>query len=261
MGEISGLLTKLLENAPLTTLFIGVFLTIFSGVEKIPIGNTTLNVSPQVKLILLIIGIALTLVSTLSLFKDNFFNTIEKHGDSGRKAQQELAAKQASIDKLNILVQEIRAFVELQKDEVSLEVVDILNGAKNKAREYQKEVMASRLTAKWLSSKKKALVQSMKFSDLNSKTLDEFQHEIERYVELIIESLVDGTDITPGYRKIVFHIGYPFPYVEAIRSLKSQISNKGEFNIYASGLEELGIERLNNCIDNLVKDILSESSG
>ena len=71
MDKISELLSKLLDNSSLTILFIGVLLLIFSGAEKIPLGNTTLSISQPVKLILLGIGIVLVLISILSL-KDQY---------------------------------------------------------------------------------------------------------------------------------------------------------------------------------------------
>jgi len=258
MDKIPELLSKLLENSSLTTLFIGVFLTIFSGVEKIPVGNTTLDISPQVKLILLVIGVALTLVSTFSLFKDKLLKTPTKNEDSDIRAQQELNNKQDSIIKLEGLIQEISSFVESRNDEVSREIVDILNGVKNQAYEFEKEYRESKLAAQWLSNKNQKILQTIKFSDLNARTLEEFRAEIKRYVELIIESLERGTYIAPRMRGIAFHIGNPFPYVQAIQSLKSQI--KHEFDIHPDGLEEPEFERLNKHIDRIIEVIRRESS-
>lgn len=258
MEKISELLSKLLDNSSLTALFIGVFLIIFSGVEKIPIGNSTLDISPQVKLILLAIGVVLTIVSTLSLFKGRLFEIPKKRSDSGIEARRELDEKQDSITKLEELLQEIRAFVESRNDEVSLAVIDILNGVRDQAREFEKEAREYRLAAQWLSSKKQIILQSIKFSDLNSRTLEEFRSEIQKYIELIIESLEKAKHIAPRTREIMFHIGNPFPYIKAIQSLKSQIRH--EFDIRANGLEETEIERLNDCIDKLIEVIRRESS-
>jgi len=258
MDKISELLSKLLDNSSLTILFVGVLLVIFSGVEKIPLGNTTLSISQPVKPILLVIGISLVLISTLFLFKDKLFKTPKKSVDSHVKARQELNAKQDSITKLEGLIQEIKAFVESRNDEVSLAVIDILNGVRDQAREFEKEARESRLAAQWLSSKKQTVLQSIKFSDLNSRTLEEFRGEIQRYIELIIESLEKVKYIAPRAREIAFHIGNPFPYTQAIQSLKSQINR--ELDVHPDGLEPKEIERLNNYIDRLIEVIRRESS-
>jgi hypothetical protein len=258
MDKIFELLSKLLDNSSLTTLFIGVFLIIFSGVERIPIGNVTLEISSQAKLILLLTGIFLTLVSTLSLFKDKIFKMPKKSGSIDINDRQELDDKQDAILKLEELVKEIRAFVESRSDEVSLAVIDILNGVRDQAREFEREARDSRLAAKWLSSRKQKLLQSIKFSDLNSKTLEDFRAEVQKYIELIIESLENAKYIAPRAREIVFHITNPFPYVQAIQSLKSQIAH--ELNIHPDGLEATEIEKLNNCIDKLIEVIRRESS-
>lgn len=259
MDKIPELLSKLLENSSLTTLFLGVFLIIFSGVEKIPIGSTTLTVSPQVKTILLVLGLILTFVSTLSLFKDKVFKTLRgKRSENSIKTRKELEEKQDSITKLEGLVQEIRTFVESRNDEVSLAVIDILNGVRDQAREFEKAARESRLAAQWLSSKKQAILQSVKFSDLNSRTLEEFRAEVQRYIELIIESLEKAKYIAPRARNITFHVGNPFPYVQAIQSLKSQIELESDRQL--DGLKETELERLNGCIDSLIEVIRRESS-
>jgi regulator of PEP synthase PpsR (kinase-PPPase family) len=259
MDKIPELLSKLLENSSLTTLFLGIFLIIFSGVENIPVGSAFLIVSSQVKTILLALGIILTSVSTLSLFKDKIFKPSKgKRSENNIKNQKELEEKQDSIVKLEVLVQEIRTFVESRNDEVSLAVIDILNGVRDQAREFEKAARESRLAAQWLSSKKQTILQSAKFSDLNSQTLEKFRAEIQRYIELVIESLEKAKYIAPRARDITFHVGNPFPYVQAIESLKSQI--EFESNRHPDGLKETELERLNGCIDNLIEVVRRESS-
>jgi hypothetical protein len=258
MDKIPELLLKLLENSSLTTLFTGIFLIIISGIEKVPLGDATLSIYPQVKVALFITGIALTLISSLSLFKGKLFTTPRSRGDSATKTRQELNEKQNSITRLEGLIQEIRTLVESRNDGVSLAVIEILNGVRDQTREFERAAGESRLAAQWLSNKKQKILQSIKFSDLNSKTLEEFRTEVKRYIELVIESLENAKYIAPRAREIAFHIGNPFPYIEAMRALKAQV--KHEFDLYSNGLEESEFQRLNEHIDKLIEVIRRENS-
>ncbi|NJL37014.1 MAG: hypothetical protein HC899_09745 [Leptolyngbyaceae cyanobacterium SM1_4_3] len=259
MDKIPELLSKLLENYPLATLFLGVFLVAFSGIEKLPLGSTTVNISSQVKLVLLIIGLILTIVSILSLFKEQLPNSLKMtDGRDDYTIQEELEKQKAVVTELEELVREIKAFVESRNDETSLAVLDILNGVKDQAREYAKAARESRLAAKWLRSKQQSLLLSIKHSDFNSKHLEEFRSEIQKYLELVIESLEKSKYIAPRARKISFHIGNPFPYVKALQVLKKQIER--EFSNNQDELKETELARLNDCIDNLAEVIRRESS-
>ncbi len=259
MDKIPDLLLKLLENSPLATLFLGIFLVAFSGIEKLPLGNSTVDVSPQIKLVLLVIGLILTTVSVLSLFKDKLpsFLRIPSSKDN-LKAQEESQKQKAVAAKLEELIQEIKAFVESRNDETSLAVLDILNGVKDQAREFEKAVRDSRLAAKWLRAKQQSFLQTIKPSDSNSKNLEEFRSEIQEYLKLVIESLEKAKYIAPRARDIKFHLGNPFPYIQALQGVKAQIEK--EFKSNQDGLKETEFERLNDCINNLAEVIRRESS-
>lgn len=258
MDKIPELLLKLLENSSLATLFFGVFLIILGGAEKLPLGNTTLTISSQVKVILLIVGIALTLISTLTLFKNKLFR-INKGGNRevSLKIQQKLESQQNTIAKLEEIIKDIREFVESRNDDVSLSLLDILNGVKDQAREFEKAGRESRLASQWLSNHYVSILQSIKFSDLNDQGLDEFRNEIRKYVELLVESLNQAKYIAPGARNISFHVGNPFPYMKALQSFKAQV--KQEIDQHQN-LRETELGRLNDCIDKLIDDIRYESS-
>lgn len=258
MDKISELLLKLLENSSLSTLFFSVFLIILSGADKLPLGNTTLTISSQVKVILLVVGITLMLISSLTLFKDKIFRkTKGENREISLKIQQELESQKRTIAKLEEIIKEIREFVGPRNDDVSLSLLDILNGVKDQAREFEKAGRESRLASQWLANHYLSILQSTKFPDLNAQDLDEFRDEIRKYIELLVESLNKAKYITPEARDISFHVGNPFPYIKALQSFKTQI--KQEVDQHQS-LRETEFERLNSCIDKLIDDIRYESS-
>jgi hypothetical protein len=258
MDKIPELLLKLLENSSLATLLLGVFLIVLGGAERLPLGNTNLTISSQVKVILLIAGIALTLISALTLFKDKIFK-VPKRGNRelSLKTQQKLESQQVMIIKLEEIIKEIREFIESRNDDVSLSLLGILDGVRDQAREFEKAGRESRIASQWLSNNQKSILQSVSFSESNTKTSDDFRAEIRAYVKLVIESLESSRYIAPGARNINFHIGNPFPYTQAMQSLKTQIKQEVDNH---QGLKETELGRLNNCIDKLIEDIRYESS-
>lgn len=259
MDKIPDLLSKLLENYPLATLVLGILLVAVAGIEKLPLGNTTVDVSSQIKLVLLAIGLILTIFSILSLFKDQLPNFLKITGGRGNlKIQKEFEKEQIAVAKLEEVIQEIKVFVKSRNDETSLAVLDILNGVKDQAREFEKAIRESRLAAKWLRSRQQSLLQSVKLLTSNSKSLEEFRSEVQRYLELVIESLEKGKYIAPRARDINFHIDNPFPYIQALQVLKTRIGK--EFSNNQDGLKKIELERLNACIDKLTEVIRRESS-
>jgi|688.fasta_scaffold45591_2 hypothetical protein len=77
LSKLADLLSKLLDNYPLATLFLGTLLVALSGMDKWPLGSITVPVSNESRLFLLIIGLILTVVSILSLFfKDQLANLV-----------------------------------------------------------------------------------------------------------------------------------------------------------------------------------------
>ncbi|MBW4691510.1 MAG: hypothetical protein KME27_07045 [Lyngbya sp. HA4199-MV5] len=258
MDKIPELLLKLLENSPLAILLFGVFLIVLGGAEKLPLGSSTLTISSQVKVILLVVGIALTLISTLTLFKDKIFRLPKGASkEVSLKTQQKIETQKNTITKLEEIIKEIKEFIESRNDDVSLSLLDILNGVKDQAREFEKAGRESRLAAQWLVNHHQSILQSVKFSEINGKASDSFRAEIKRYVELMVESLEEAKYITPGARDIAFHIGNPFPYTQAMQALKAQIKQEVDNH---QGLRETELERLNNCLDRLIEDIRYESS-
>lgn len=257
MDKIPELLLKLLENSPLVTLFFGVFLIILGGAEKLPFGNTTLIISSQVKVILLVVGIALTLISALTLFKDKIFGiTKERNGEFSLEDQQKLESQQNEIEELKEIIKDIKEFVKSRSDDVSPALLNILNGVKDQASEFEKASRESRLASQWLSNHYVLILKSIKFSETNNKNLGEFRDEIRKYVELLVENLNKAQYLLPGARNISFHVGYPFPYIKALQSFKAQI--KHEIDQHQS-LSEMELKRLNDCIDRLIDDIRYES--
>lgn len=262
MDKIPELLLKLLENSPLVTLFFGVFLIILGGAEKLPFGSTTLIISSQVKVILLVVGIVLTLISALTLFKDKIFGiTKERNGEFSLENQQKLESQQNEIEELKEIIKDIKEFVKSRSDDVSPALLNILNGVedrvKDQTREFEKASRESRLASQWLLKHYVSILKSIRFSETNNKSLGEFCDEITKYVEILIESLNKAKYITPGARNISFHIGYSLPYVKALQSFKAQI--KHEVDQHQS-LSETELKIFNDCIDQLIDDIRYESS-
>ncbi|CAD5985155.1 hypothetical protein [Planktothrix agardhii] len=247
MDKALDLLIKLLDNYSLATLCLGTFLVALSGMDKWPLGSITVPVSNQSRLVLLIIGLILTVVSILSLFfKEPFAKFLGITSDKGK------------LKDLEKLIQDIKALVESRNDETSLKVLDILNGVKRDFDEFAKETQESRLAVKWLRSKNQSLLQTIKSPGSSSQSLEEFRFEIQKYLDLLMESLQKGKCIAPRFRNINFHIEKPFPYVKALKELKKVIET--EFNSNQDELNEAGLKTLNNYLDELVEVILKESS-
>lgn len=255
MDKIPELFLKLLENSSLTTLFFGGFLMILGGAEKIPLGNTSLTISSQAKLILLVVGLGLTVISALTLLK--IIRVPRRSTEVNLRIQQQLEGQRSTIAKLEEIIKEIREFVESRTDDVSLSLLEILDGVKDQAREFEKAARESRIASQWLTNHYQSILQLVKISDLNNQTPDKFRAEIQRYVELLVESLDNSKYIAPSARNITSHIGNPFPYMQVLQSLKIQI--KQEVDRHQS-LREEELRRLNDCIDKLIDDIRYESS-
>jgi uncharacterized FlaG/YvyC family protein len=257
MDTIPEVLLKLLENSSLVTLIFGVLLIVLGGAENLPLGNTTLTISSTVKVILLIVGVALTLISILALFKGTVFRAPKRESKELIATKQKNLEQEEQIKKLNNIIEEIKEFIGSRNDEISLSLIDILKGVESETRKFEKAGRGFRLAAQWLLNNQELLLQSTQFSDLNGKNLDSFRSEIQRYIELLVEGLEKFKYITPKARDITFHIGNPFPYIHAMQSVKARI--KQEIDKHQD-LEETELERLNRSIDNLIKAIRGESS-
>ncbi|MEO1067510.1 MAG: hypothetical protein AAFW95_00055, partial [Cyanobacteria bacterium J06638_6] len=257
MDKISDLLLKLLEIPALVLLFCGVFLIIIGGSEKIPISNDELILSEVTKLILLALGLILTLSSFFLLLKDKFRPKSSQESRLESHEIQKFKAEENKIEGLENIIKEVKIVVESRSDETSLLILDILNGVKDQAREFERAAQESRLAAKWLTSEQEHILHSLDLSGGNNKSASEFKAEIREYLNLVIESLERFKYIAPSARNIGFHLHNPFPYMQAMKNLSMEIQQ--EFHDHGV-LKESELKRLIGCIDQLREVIRKESS-
>ncbi|WP_144052412.1 hypothetical protein [Anabaena sp. PCC 7108] len=246
-------LIKLFENYQFITLGLGSFLLVLGATEKLVLRNNSWIISSQFKLILVVVGIVLMVISVLAMFKDKLFAP-------QNKIQKELENTTAELEKIR---NKIKYLVESSNNSngyvSSSELTNILEGMENDIHEFQLRFHNSQKAAKWLKTKQESLLQAVKFSDLNSDinniSLDDFRAEIKKYIGLLIESLETSKNITPRRRKITYHINKPLPYIEVMEFLQIQIKQEVDKH---PDLTKEEFRELNNCIDALIRDIQRE---
>ncbi len=116
----------------------------------------------------------------------------------------------------------------------------------------------SQIVSQWLASHYQRILTKAELESFvpNDQTPDSFRAAILKYIKLLVESLKNDMYITPRSLGITFHVNNPYPYIQALQSLKAEIGQEVDKH---QDLSETQLRQMNHFIEQLICNIDDES--